>query len=174
MSTTVRPEVSSKNKYWISRHRYYELKHYCLQYPEWKKLYSKLEQELLPRCVSEREKILLSEISNPTERIAILRMRYKTKMDLIERIAKQTDPELSDYILRAVTENIPYTYFKTMEDIPCSKDTFYDRYRKFFFILSSEKDECEVSTAYKETILKTVDDAKQIGKGLSKLGIAYE
>ena len=40
MSTDIRPEVSVKNKYWISRHRYYELKHFCLQYGEWKQAYN--------------------------------------------------------------------------------------------------------------------------------------
>ena len=30
MSTVIRPEISEKNKYWISKHRYYELKHLCL------------------------------------------------------------------------------------------------------------------------------------------------
>lgn len=29
-------ELSEKNPYYISKHRYYELKHFCLQYPEWK------------------------------------------------------------------------------------------------------------------------------------------
>ena len=28
-----------ENKYWISRHRYLELKHFCLQYPLWIKNY---------------------------------------------------------------------------------------------------------------------------------------
>ena len=37
MSTTIRPELSEKNPYWIEKHRYYELKHFCLQYPIWKK-----------------------------------------------------------------------------------------------------------------------------------------
>ena len=37
MGTTIRPELSEKNPYWIERHRYYELKHFCLQYPIWKK-----------------------------------------------------------------------------------------------------------------------------------------
>ena len=27
--------VSKKNKYWISRHRYLELVHFCAQYDEW-------------------------------------------------------------------------------------------------------------------------------------------
>ena len=39
MSTVIRPEISKKNLYWIPKHRYYELKHFCLQYPEWKKNY---------------------------------------------------------------------------------------------------------------------------------------
>ena len=38
MSRT-RPELSKKNKYYISKHRYYELKHFCLQYPEWVEKY---------------------------------------------------------------------------------------------------------------------------------------
>ena len=39
MGTTIRPELSEKNPYWIEKHRYYELKHFCLQYPIWKKAY---------------------------------------------------------------------------------------------------------------------------------------
>lgn len=33
MGTTLRAELSEKNPYWIEKHRYYELKHFCLQYP---------------------------------------------------------------------------------------------------------------------------------------------
>ena len=32
MGTTLRAELSEKNPYWIEKHRYYELKHFCLQY----------------------------------------------------------------------------------------------------------------------------------------------
>lgn len=38
----VKSELSQNNKYWIPRHRYFELKHFCLQYPEWKKEYIEL------------------------------------------------------------------------------------------------------------------------------------
>ena len=40
MATVLRPELSPNNEYHIDKHRYYELKHFCLQYPEWKKSYS--------------------------------------------------------------------------------------------------------------------------------------
>lgn len=43
MATTIRPELSEKNPYWIEKHRYYELKHFCLQYPIWRKAYASLD-----------------------------------------------------------------------------------------------------------------------------------
>lgn len=140
MSTVVKPELSEKSTYWISKERYYELKHFCLQYPEWKKIYSKLESNLLPKCVSDRERIRLSETSNPTERIAILRSGYLAKIDMINNVANEIDSELANYIIKSVTEGKSFSYLQTVLDIPCSKNTFYDRYRKFFWRLSQERD----------------------------------
>ena len=36
MATTIRPELSEKNPYWIEKHRYYELKHlvYSIRFGE--------------------------------------------------------------------------------------------------------------------------------------------
>ena len=52
MSTVIRPEISDKKKYWISKERYYELKHFCLQYNEWRKLYSELSEASFPLAFS--------------------------------------------------------------------------------------------------------------------------
>lgn len=38
-----KPELSPKNPYHLSRHRYYELKHFCFQYKEWKKALALLD-----------------------------------------------------------------------------------------------------------------------------------
>lgn len=46
------------------------------------------------------------------------------------------DPSLADYILKAVTEGYSYTYLKTMLGIPCGRSMYFDRYRKFFWLLS--------------------------------------
>ena len=43
MAGNLRPELSKKNKYWIDKNRFYELKYFCLQYPLWKKTYEALE-----------------------------------------------------------------------------------------------------------------------------------
>ena len=48
MATVLRSELSSKNKYYIDKHRCYELKHFCLQYPEWERAYAYLDDPTIP------------------------------------------------------------------------------------------------------------------------------
>lgn len=38
MGTTIRPELSEKNPYWIEKHRYYELKHFVFSIRSGEKL----------------------------------------------------------------------------------------------------------------------------------------
>lgn len=134
MVTVIRPEISEKNKYWIDRHRYYELKHFCLQYPTWKETYHMYESPQI--SASSFEQMRSSNIpSDPTARYATLKAQYAEKIDMIEKAAKRADEELHNYILKAITEGLSYTYMKTKMDIPCGKDMYYDRYRRFFWIL---------------------------------------
>ena len=44
-----------------------------------------------------------------------------------------------EYILKAVTEELSYTYLKSKLKIPCGRDMYYDRYRRFFWILSNSR-----------------------------------
>ena len=137
MGTTIRPEVSIKNKYWIDKHRHYELKHFCLQYPRWKKLYTYLDDKTIrtPKLyeVRSRNKV------DMTADIATEKAYYLEKIDLIEETAMEADEHLYPYILKGITEGLSYTYLKTKMNIPCGKDMYYDRYRKFFWLLSSKR-----------------------------------
>ena len=135
MATVIRAEISQKNKYWISKHRYYELKHFCLQYPEWKKVYSELCDENLP--LSMIDTIPIDNLpSDPAVQRALLKGYYSERIKLIEKTALEADPCLYDYIIKGVTEERSYTYLNTVMEIPCGKDMYYDRYRKFFWLLS--------------------------------------
>ena len=139
MATKVRSEVSTKNRYWISKHRYYELKHFCLQYPTWKKVYATIDDAILS-SVNLKEVVGSSNThADLTAKYASIKAYYSTRTDMIEKCAKEADEELCDYILRAVTEELSYTYLKSKLEIPCSRDTYYDRYRKFFWLLSKER-----------------------------------
>ena len=138
MATLIRPEVSSKNKYRIDKHRHYELKHFCLQYPEWKKAYAEFGNPDMP--LSTIERVPTSNIpGDPTAKRAMLKARFSERIELIEKIAMEADKCLHNYILKAVTEDLSYTYLKTRLEIPCSRDTYYDRYRRFFWLLSEAR-----------------------------------
>mgnify|MGYP006886750373 CR=1 FL=1 len=139
MATVIRAEISPKNKYWISKHRYYELKHFCLQYPEWKKVYSEISDEILP--LSMIEVIPTNNFPNdPTAQRAIMKAFCLERIKLIEKTALEADPCLYDYIIKGVTEERSYTYLRTATGIPCGKDMYYDRYRKFFWLLNESRE----------------------------------
>ena len=138
MATLIRAEISKKNRYWISKHRHYELKHFCLQYPEWKKACSL--RSGVSACLStvttsiKNHNFLYSPFSNNS-----MLSNYTELIELIERIAIEADPYLYEYIIKGVTEGRSYTYLKAVLGMPCGKDMYYDRYRKFFWLLSNAR-----------------------------------
>lgn len=139
MATVIRPEISARNKYHIDKHRHYELKHFCLQYPTWKKTYAAIVEL---SASSSRLGTVVSggEPSDITAKCALRKAFYGEKIKLVEQAAMEADHELWYYILKAVTEGYSYTYLQTKLNIPCSRDTYYDRYRRFFWLLSEYRD----------------------------------
>lgn len=138
MPTLIRPQISEKNKYWIDKHRHYELKHFCLQYPIWKKAYAEFSDTSIPLSMIER--VPTSNLpGDPTGKRAVMKAYYRERIDLIENVAREADKCLWNYILKAVTEELSYTYLKAKLEIPCGKDMYYDRYRKFFWLLSQAR-----------------------------------
>ena len=135
METVIRAELSIKNKYYINKHRHYELKHFCLQYPEWKKTYIELDGYGTGTNLDE-DVVYRSNIpSDMTNRYVERRLDCLEKMKMVEQAAIEADPDLYPYILKAVTEELSFTYLKTKMNIPCGKDMYYDRFRRFFWIL---------------------------------------
>lgn len=125
----------SRRKYQISKHRFLELYHYCLQYREWK-------DEL--RCSTDTVKgVIISDMphgtgtGDPTSNLAIRRAMLEERCKLIEDTAKEADPELWKYVLKGVTdENASYTYLRQVMNIPCGKNYYFEKRRKFYYLLS--------------------------------------
>lgn len=138
MATKIRAAISRKNRYWIDKHRHYELKHFCLQYPIWKRTYAAIDE--LSSSLTTIGSIGSSNLpSDPTFRCVMKKAYYLERISLIEQAAREADEDLYLYILKAVTEDLSYTYLKARLDIPCSRDTYYDRYRRFFWLLSESR-----------------------------------
>lgn len=100
--------------YELDRHRYLELKHFCLQYGRFKELYLKLEH-----------------LGDSVSSIAAVRTDCWRSMELIETTAYNTDLELGYYIFRSVTEDVSY------KELGCANLDGYRR--KFFWLLHLAK-----------------------------------
>lgn len=138
MSTAIRPELSAKNRYWLPRHRYYELYHFCLQYPEWKKTYVSIDGFSIKSgsiISPTRETVEAS----PTAIYAEERLYYRERMEMVEQAAKEAAADLFIPMLRAVTEGISYEHLNAQDGIPCCKDVWYTIYRRFFWLLDKTR-----------------------------------
>lgn len=127
---------SENNKYYISKQRYYELKYFCMQYIEWQKALKEID--IYPR-IDNGDYVVVGDVAKPVEKIVELRNRYLKNIDMLERVAKETDKELWKFILIGVTEGVAYEYLYSRLEIPCSRDMYYELYRKFFWILDNTR-----------------------------------
>ena len=74
-----------------------------------------------------------------TAKYALRKAHYSERINMIEKAAMEADEDLYIYILKAVTEGLSYTYLKTRLEMPCSRDMYYDRYRRFFWLLNEAR-----------------------------------
>ena len=99
-----------KTEYTLSKHRYYELKHFCLQYSKWKEIYEDSDG--------------WSGNGDTTSRDGIKRAQMRTYMDLIEECARLTGIDILPYVtVEGISLPIKLRYF----------------YRRFFWELSRRR-----------------------------------
>ena len=115
MGTTIRAKISEKNPYWIEKHRYYELKHFCLQYPIWKKIYGSLDG-LSGHSTDFTTMVVKSTLGDPTAKIGMAKAYYSNRMKMLEQTASRTDETLGIYILNGVTDGWSYDILKQVSE----------------------------------------------------------
>lgn len=134
MGTVIKPEISKKKEHWIPKHRYYELKHFCFQYPYWCELLRDLNG------------FATKEDRSPTEHEAILKAVLDTKIKMVEDAADEATRSsllvfsVTKQFIRGVTEGISYEKLNAQNPLACSKDEYYRFYRKFFWLLDHMRD----------------------------------
>lgn len=104
-----------KTEYTLSKHRFYELKHFCLQYPGWKKLYDETDGYSNESGKSK---------GDTTSRDGIKRATIRGYLDLIEYCARLTDANILPYVIG--------------ERWPVPVELRYS-YSRFFFELSKRR-----------------------------------
>lgn len=127
----------NETKYNISKHRFLELYHFCMQYQEWKDELKYLVDTV--KGIDCSTEIKGSGTGNATEQLAIRRSELRKKCELIEQTAIETDPDIYQYLLKGVTTDYAsYKYLSGTMEIPCSRNTYYERKRKFYWLLSKK------------------------------------
>lgn len=132
--SALKNELSKKNNYYISKHRYLELQHHCLQYSEWKLAANDI-LGLSPVQVTEKYGVT-NDISDPVAFKVAKRDYYLNKIQLINRVCHETNPEIEYYLLASVAHG--YTYENLCakyEVLPVGRSTWFKYYRKFFWLL---------------------------------------
>lgn len=125
-------------KYGISKNRFKELYYWCLQYNEWK--------DELKYKTNTVNSIEINDMptshggKDVTQSLALRREQLERNCRIIEQTVAEADDSIYRYLLRAVTdENVTYRYLNMIMGMPCGKKMYYDRRRKFYWLLGQKK-----------------------------------
>lgn len=142
MSTTTRPELSEANKYWIPKHRYYELRHFCFQYPEWLQQLNDIDG-FASTSPGAAERVNAGRTSDLTSIYAEARMKLTDKTLMVEKACFEACEHQFwwTFLLQAVTQNKSYDLLEAANGImPVSRNAWYVVYRRFFWTLDKMRE----------------------------------
>lgn len=134
MSTVIRNEVSRRNPYYVNKHRTLELKHFCMQFEDWKQEYVKL---IVLKSYGYGE-VKGSDISDQTSKVAMRAAELDQKMTMVKKCCKEAGGDIWTWLFMGVTCGLSYGTLQA-RGLPCGKDYYYERYRKFFWMLDKER-----------------------------------
>lgn len=134
----MRMEMSKKSKYYIDKHRKYELIHFCKQYSKWEEALKDVEGWSISPVGQEKVNDG-GYVSDPVARAAAVRKFYSDRIDMVDNAAKEADQYLWRYIVMGITKDLTYENLLIFYKIPCSRETYYDRRAKFLWILDKRR-----------------------------------
>lgn len=128
-----RKELSKKSKYYLPAEEYATAYHYAKRYPSW-------EAEL--RAIGgvsgvsyDSEAVQTSYSGDPTQSAGIRRAEVTGKMRIVENAVRAAAPDMAEFLLLGVAYGL--TFYQLQErGIPCGRKYYYDRRRKFYWILA--------------------------------------
>ena len=128
----------NKDKYKISKHKFLEAYHFCMQYNEWRDEL-KYNTDTVGSFDYSRVRVQSSGGGDATADLGGRRAELSRKCELVEQTAIEADSDIYEYILKAVTnEGVTYHYLNTVCGMPCGRTLYYKLRRKFYFLLSSK------------------------------------
>lgn len=136
MGTNIRNKVSESNPFYLSKHEYLMVRHFALQYSDWKKLKREIENRV--GYGFKMGGFHDGNIFRPVEKAQEDAEKYSFRMNLIEQAAKIAGEDIWEIVLLGVTTECNYEYLRLVKNIPCCKDVYYRMYRKFYWVLNQK------------------------------------
>lgn len=130
-------KTSYSGKYKLSKFEYGYAKWFSLKYPEWLEEYNNLKDS---------EKGISydgmpggkGQVNDVTQNLATKRAELRDKMLKVEHAAYDAGGEIAEYILKSVIfEDMTFEDMKAL-GLPCERTMFYERRRKYYYLLSKE------------------------------------
>lgn len=127
----MRTKFSKKSKYYISRHAFLTVYHHCMMYPDWVREYTEM---VGLRGVKQDSGG--GGIGDPTASQAMRLKDLSDRIELIRQTAFDAEPLLYPYLLDGVTDDeMTFDRLKA-KGMPCERDMYYDRRRRFYWMMS--------------------------------------
>lgn len=127
-------QLSDKSKWYLSKSAFLEALYFAYQYQEFLD-----ELEAIgdgSRAISYDSQPHGTSAKGSLEDLAIKRSRISAKVDIIEAACREADPDLYFWLLKGVTsDSVGYDYLYYQLKMPCGRRAYYEKRRKFYYIL---------------------------------------
>lgn len=130
-----RYELSKDSKYYLPKETYLTVRHYCRQYPSWEAVLS-TDPDTSRAITYDVPRVQTSGDSDPASEIAIKRAEIARKKKLVDDAVREAAPEIERFLKLGVCYGMSEWDLEGM-GMPCGKDLYYDRMRKFYWILAN-------------------------------------
>lgn len=130
----MKAELSKRSKWHIPKERYYELLHFCRQYPMWDDAAKHLDS--LSRTPTDIWAKGL-DTPDPTGKCVLARDYYLSKMKMVNKAAVSAAGPWYEVLKEGVIFGRCYEVLKARRpSMTITRDEYYDMYRQFFYLLS--------------------------------------
>lgn len=125
---------SKNNPYWLSKHNFMMVWHFCLQYPEWQRERSEILLDAQASAIMYTDMPKGSMVDpDPTMKAAEKLAKVSRKIDIIDKAAAKVSPELSAWIIKGTTENWSYETLRSAYGIPCGRRQYHRLRQRFYW-----------------------------------------
>lgn len=128
--------LSEKNEFYLPKEEFLTVLHFAQQYPNWEREL-RTEPDTSKAITYDEERVQTSGGYDACSETAMRRYALAKKKQLVEDTVREVAPEIYEYLLLGVAYG--WTFWQLQaKGMPCEKDTYYNRRRKFYHLLAKK------------------------------------